>query len=100
MTQVELSENAVVAERLASNHSVSSTNVSAGEDLEGDLQAAIMYQKDAPDDLKVVSWPKNRGIEDVDELDYYAYERMSGQRSVIYIIEEGIDPSHTVGRSP
>ncbi len=66
----------------------------------GALLSGTVYQKDAPDALKVVSWPKDQGIEDVDDLDYYAYERNSGQHSAVYVVEEGIDPSNTVRSYP
>lgn len=96
----------MVVERLAgkqnfntSKQGLAHTNLFNSSSFDGDLLAGTVYQKDAPDDLKVVSWPKNKGVEDVDDLEYYAYERTSAQRSVIYVVEEGIDPANTVGLS-
>ncbi len=107
MVQVELLENNVVAERLAGRQSFNTsdqlfvpTNASDNMASDGALLLGTVYQKDAPDDLKVVSWPKNEGIEDVDDLDYYAHERNSGQHSAVYVVEEGIDPSNTVRSYP
>lgn len=53
----------------------------------------IAYQKDAPDDLKVVSWPPSKQAKD---LKYYAYDRGGGRSVLLYVIEEGIDPQSSV----
>jgi len=47
------------------------------------LQPGKVYQKDAPDDLKVVSWPSGQGIEGIADLDYNTYDRNGGQHSVV-----------------
>ncbi len=56
----------------------------------------IIYQEDAPPDLKVVSWPDGKDFDDSDFLKYYAYDKSGGQSSVLYIIEDGINPQHEV----
>ena len=56
----------------------------------------IIYQEDAPPDLKVVSWPKGNHFDDSGFLKYYAYDRNGGQNSLLYIVERGIDSENEV----
>ena len=56
----------------------------------------IIYQEDAPLDLKVVSWPDGKDFDGNDFLKYYAYDRRGGQSSALYIIDEGINSQHEV----
>ena len=58
-------------------------------------ERGINYQKDPPDDLKVVSWAKGTQAKD---LNYYAYDRNGGQNVVLYVAEEGIDLQNPVSR--
>ena len=89
-------ENVVVAERLDSNTSnldFSSPNISNSDSLSLEKPSDLVYQFDAPPDLKTVSWPRDRSLTD---LKYYTYDRGGGQNAVIYVLENGIDPQNTV----
>ena len=55
----------------------------------------IVYQEDAPKDLKVVSWAEGKDFEDKN-LKYYAYDKTGGQDSVLYVVENGIDIDNEV----
>ena len=55
----------------------------------------IVYQDDAPTDLKVVSWAEGRDFDD-DSLKYYAYDKAGGQNSVLYVVENGVDLENEV----
>ena len=55
-----------------------------------------MRQKNAPPDLKVVSWPPGASFAD---LKYYQFDDRVGVTSDIYIIDEGIDAQSTVSKS-
>lgn len=55
----------------------------------------IVYQEDAPKDLKVVSWAEGKDFDD-NNLKYYAYDKTGGQDSVMYILENGIDIDNEV----
>ena len=57
------------------------------------LNAETIYQSDAPPDLRVVSWA--RGVP-FGNTRAYAFDPASGQQSVIYIIENGIDGRNRV----
>ena len=58
--------------------------------------SSIIYQEDAPPDLKVVSWSERKYFDDSDFLKYYAYDKNGGQNSVLYVVENGIDPENEV----
>ena len=77
--------NASIADSLA--HNVS-------ENLNID-KSNIVYQDDAPTDLKVVSWAKGRDFDD-NSLRYYAYDKTGGQNSVLYVVENGVDLENEV----
>ena len=53
----------------------------------------IAYQKDAPNDLKAVSWPPGKSAKD---LNYYSYDTSGGQDVILYLVEEGINPRNPV----
>ena len=55
----------------------------------------IVYQDDAPTDLKVVSWAEGKDYDD-NSLKYYAYDKTGGQDSVLYVVENGIDIDNKV----
>lgn len=57
------------------------------------LGAGTIYQKDAPSDLKVVSWAPNLPS---GKIESYAYDPEGGGEATIYIIENGIDGRNTV----
>ena len=52
------------------------------------LSARTIYQSDAPSDLKVVSWAP--GVPFRKTTKSYAYDTASGEKSVVYVIENGI----------
>lgn len=58
--------------------------------------SSIIYQEDAPPDLKVVSWSERKYFDDSDFLKYYAYDKNGGRDSVLYVVENGIDPGNEV----
>ena len=55
----------------------------------------IVYQDDAPTDLKVVSWAEGKDFNDP-SLKYYAYDKSGGQYSVLYVVENGVDLANEV----
>lgn len=55
----------------------------------------IVYQDDAPTDLKVVSWAEGKDFDD-NNLNYYAYDKTGGQDSVLYVLENGVDLNNNV----
>ena len=64
-----------------------------GTNFSFDLSATTIYQRDAPSDLKVVSWaPDLRS----GKIESYAYDPEGGGEATIYIIENGIDGRNTV----
>ena len=52
----------------------------------------IQFETDAPDDLRVVSWPPGT----LSPPPYYAYDDMVVQNPVIYVIDKGFDGSSDV----
>ena len=96
IVKAEVVKNAVVAQR---QMKYASTPNSAAYNVSGKLNidsSDIIYQEDAPPDLKVVSWPDDRDLDNSDFLKYYAYDKNGGQSSVIYVVENGIDPENEV----
>ena len=79
--------------KYASTPDSSAYNVSGKLDIDN---SNIIYQEDAPPDLRVVSWPKGKDFDDSEFLKYYAYDKNGGQNSVLYIVENGIDPGNEV----
>ena len=79
--------------KYASTPYSSAYNVSGKLDIDN---PNIIYQEDAPLDLKVVSWPQGKDFDDSDYLKYYAYDKNGGQNSILYIVENGIDPRNEV----
>ena len=57
------------------------------------LGAETIFQKDAPSDLKVVSWAPDSLSRNPE---YYAYDSESGGEATIYLIENGIDGGNRV----
>ena len=55
--------------------------------------SGILYQSDAPSDLRVVSWAPGVPF---GNTKFYAYDPESGGESIIYIIENGIDGRNRV----
>ena len=96
MAKAEVYKNDVVAQRqmkYASTPSSAAYNVSVKLNIDS---SDIIYQEDAPPDLKVVSWPKDKDLGNSDFLKYYAYDKNGGQSSIIYVVENGIDPKNEV----
>ena len=96
MVKAEVYKNAVVAQR---QMKYASTPESAAYNVSGKLNidiSDIIYQEDAPPDLKVVSWPNKKELNNSHFLKYYAYDKNGGQSSVIYVVENGIDPKNDV----
>ena len=79
--------------KYASSPNLAAFNVSGELNIDN---SDIVYQKNAPPDLKVVSWRDDKALHDSDFLKYYAYDKNGGQNSVIYIVENGIDPENEV----
>ena len=89
-------ENTVVSQRLnlkASNLDAFPSNVSNSDNSKLGKPSDLVYQIDAPPDLKVVSWPIASSLVD---LKYYTYDKNGGQNSVIYVVENGIDLQNPV----
>lgn len=63
------------------------------EETDMDARDFIQCQRDAPDDLKVVSWPITRLLASNPRC--YSYDDRGGQYVVLYVIENGIanDPT-------
>lgn len=57
------------------------------------LGAGTIYQRDAPPDLKVVSWAPDVPL---GKSKSYAYNPENGEGAIIYIIENGIDGRNRV----
>ena len=53
----------------------------------------IVYQSDAPSDLKVISWAPGVPL---GKTKAYAYDPLNGGEAVIYMIENGIDGRDSV----
>ena len=67
-------------------------NVSGNLDIDN---SNIVYQDDAPTDLKIVSWAEGEDFDD-NNLKYYAYDKTGGRDSVLYVLENGIDIDNKV----
>ena len=76
-----------------SDHVQSLAVTSNGTDAEIDLDAEIIYQRDAPSDLKMVSWAPGHPS---GKFTSYAYDPEGGGQATIYLIENGIDGRNRV----
>ena len=93
--KAEVYKNVVVAEKQtmnASNPDSFAHNVSGSLDFDN---TNIVYQDDAPTDLKVVSWAEGKDFDDNNPR-YYAYDKTGGRDSVLYIAENGADLDNEV----
>lgn len=66
---------------------------SNGTGAEIGIGAGIIYQRDAPSDLKMVSWAPDHPSR---KLTSYAYDSEGGGQATIYLIENGIDGRNSV----
>ena len=57
------------------------------------LGDGVVYQSDAPSDLKVISWAPGVPL---GKTKAYAYDPLNGGNAVIYMIENGIDGRDSV----
>ena len=57
------------------------------------LGDGVVYQTDAPSDLKVISWAPGVPL---GKTKAYAYDPLNGGKAVIYMIENGIDGRDSV----
>ena len=87
-SRLSLDSNGAVSDPV--DHVPKSSN---GTRILSDLGSRIVYQRDAPADLKLVSWASGVPF---DEVKSYAYNSESRGETVIYVIEKGIDGRNRV----
>ena len=64
-----------------------------------ELKLPFRSQRDAPQDLDLVSWPPRRRIPAVGKMPWYVYDVARGTDTYIYIIDNGINTNNPV-RNP
>lgn len=93
-------ENVIVAQ----NSGESSTNTSAFTNTSSvgsgqaspDLKLPFRTQRDAPQDLDLVSWPPRKRIPVFGKMPWYRYDVARGTDTFIYIIDNGINKDNAV----
>ena len=76
-----------------SNPDQSKSDVFNVTNLDLRLGDGVVYQSDAPPDLKVISWAPGVPL---GKTKAYAYDPLNGGEAVIYMIENGIDGRDSV----
>ena len=91
-------ENVIVAKNSGeslTNTSVLSTANSTDEASPG-LMSPRRKQRDAPQDLDIVSWPPRKRLPLFGKLPWYLYDVARGVDTYIYIIDNGINQDNNV----
>ena len=93
-------ENEIVAQNTGespTNTSVLSTANSTGPDeASPGLMLPRRKQRDAPQDLDIVSWPPRKRLPLFGKLPWYYYDVARGVDTYIYIIDNGINQDNNV----
>ena len=96
-------EDVIVAQNLeeSSAHvSMSTTaNSTRSNKATRQLKLPIRYQRDAPQDLDLVSWPPRKRVPGSGMMLPFAYDVAKGVDTYIYIIDNGINKANAV-RTP
>ena len=96
-------ENVIVAkntEEMSMNASAFTTADDLKSKVEGrQLNSPNRSQRDAPQDLDLVSWPPRKRLPIFGKMPYYRYDVAVGIDTFIYIIDNGINKDNAV-RNP
>lgn len=97
-------ENVVIAQNCGesfTNASASTTANSTGsKEASPELKLPFRHQRDAPQDLKLVSWPPRTRIPLFRKMPFYVYDVAMGTDTYIYIIDNGINKDNAVRTPP
>ena len=93
-------ENAVIARNLEE----SSTNASAVTTVDStrsnkasrQLKLPLRSQRDAPQDLDLVSWPPRKRLPTSGKMPWFVYDVAKGTDTYVYIIDNGINEGNAV----
>lgn len=93
-------ENVIIAqnsgESLTNASSATAVNSEESHQASSGLQLPLRRQRDAPQDLDIVSWPPNKRIPLFSKMPWYTYNVGSGIDTYIYIIDNGINRDNAV----
>ena len=85
-------ENTVIAQNTDEGPANASTLVPASPQ----LKLPIRRQRDAPQDLDIVSWPPHKRVPVLGEMPWYVYDVARGLDTYIYVIDNGINKDNAV----
>ena len=88
-------ENVIVAQNCDGSLANLSTFASANS-TEPELKLPFRKQQDAPQDLKLVSWPPRKRLPVIGKIPSYRYDVAKGIDTYIYIIDNGINKDNAV----
>lgn len=96
-------ENVLVAQNcggsLTNSSSFTSANSTGSSQEKSELKGPFRQQRDAPQDLDLVSWPPGKRLPVLGKMPYYRYDVAKGIDTYIYIIDNGINIDNAV-RAP
>ena len=96
-------ENVVVAqntEEISTNTSAfTTTDHLQSEKASPQLKLPNRYQRDAPQDLDLVSWPPRKRLPIFGKMQFYKYDVARGIDTYIYVIDNGMNQDNAV-RNP
>lgn len=96
-------ENVIVAqnsgERLTNTSVLSTANSTEPDEASPGLMIPRRKQRDAPQDLDIVSWPPRKRLPLFGKLPWYVYDVARGTDTYIYIIDNGINKGNNEFKS-
>lgn len=96
-------ENGIVAQNCGESFlnasAITTANSTLSKETSPELKLPFRSQRDAPQDLDLVSWPPRRRIPASGKMPWYVYDVARGTDTYIYIIDNGINMNNPV-RTP
>ena len=90
-------ENVIVSQNRGDSLSTFTVaNTTGSDQASPELKLPRRHQRDAPQDLDLVSWPPRKRLPVLDKMKWYVYDVARGTDTYIYIIDNGINKDNTV----